>query len=204
MYLPKIFKSENFNVLKDIVDSHPFSNFIIYNNKIMSTRAMMMITGDENDYYIETHLNKANPVALKVNPAQEVLCDFLGANTYISSSWYDHINASTWNYEQVQIYGKLEIMSNQELYHHLDKLTNRFEISQQCPMTLDKMGKDFVETEMKGTIGYKIIPTEVKIKQKLSQNRDEQNFHYIIEHLLQSDESMDKIIAQKMIDLKPK
>jgi transcriptional regulator len=36
-------------------------------------------------------------------------------------------------------------------------------------MTLEKMGTEFVEKEMRGAI---LIPTEIKIKQKLSQNRD--------------------------------
>jgi transcriptional regulator len=38
------------------------------------------------------------------------------------------------------------------------------------------MGKEFVEKEMKGAFGIKIIPSEIFIKQKLSQNRKENDF----------------------------
>jgi transcriptional regulator len=69
-------------------------------------------------------------------------------------------------------------------------------------MTVEKMGKDFVEKEMKGALGFKIIPTEIRIKQKLSQNRDENNFKKIIENLEKSDYPMDKIMAQKMKKIK--
>jgi transcriptional regulator len=127
----------------------------------------------------------------------EVLCDFLGAHTYISSSWYDHINVSTWNYEAVQIYGKIELMNQEELYHHLDKLTSKYESFQQCPMMVKDMGKEFVEKEMKGAFGLKIIPTEIFIKQKLSQNRKENDFQNIISNLEKSDENGKKI-AEKM------
>ena len=60
------------------------------------------------------------------------------------------------------------------------------------------MGKAFIEKEMKGALGVKIMPTEVAIKQKLSQNRDEANFKNIINHLETSDNDMDQKIAQKM------
>ncbi|MEH0153030.1 FMN-binding negative transcriptional regulator [Limibacter armeniacum] len=202
MHLPKLFKTENYEVLQEVITNNPFSNLIIYNKRIIATRAMMAINGSENDFYIETHLNKANPVARQIDIKEEVLCEFLGSHTYISSSWYDHINVSTWNYEQVQIYGKVEFMTETALYNHLNKLTNTYESSQKCPITLEKMGKAFVEKEMKGAIGIKIIPTEIKIKQKLSQNRDDKNFNNIIEKLSQSEDEMDMRIAEKMKKLR--
>lgn len=198
MYLPKLFKTENFETLQDIIKNNSFSNLIIYNERILATRAMMLLNGNKNDFYIETHLNRANPVARKIDSKNEVLCEFLGAHTYISSSWYNHVNVSTWNYEQVQIYGKVEIMNDTELYKHLNKLTNIYETPQKYPMTLEKMDKEFVEKEMKGAIGIKIIPTEIRIKQKLSQNRDDKNFQNIINNLEKSENIMDKNIAKRM------
>ena len=199
MHLPKLFKSEDFELAKEIINENSFSSLIVYKDKIISTKAMMLIKGNKiDDFCIESHLNRANPVARKIKNGSEVLCDFIGAHAYISSSWYDHINVSTWNYEAVQIYGTVEIMSDDELYNHLKKLTNKYEPSQQCPMTVEKMGKEFVEKEMKGALGIKIIPTEIKIKQKLSQNRNENNFKKIIENLEKSDFNMDKVMAKKM------
>jgi transcriptional regulator len=200
MLLPRIFKSEDFELLKEIIEENSFSNLIINKDRIISTKAMMLVNGIEKDnFFIETHLHRANPVARNIKKvAQEVLCDFTGAHAYISSSWYDHINVSTWNYEAVQIYGNVEIMSDDELYNHVKKLTDKYEPSQKCPMTVEKMGKEYVEKEMKGAIGIKIIPAEIKIKQKLSQNKNETNLINIINNLVESDYHMDKIMAQKM------
>lgn len=69
-------------------------------------------------------------------------------------------------------------------------------------MTIERMGKEFVEKEIKGALGIKIIPTEIKIKQKLSQNRDQINQQRIIENLNKTDYPMDKIIAKKMAEMK--
>ena len=203
MHLPKLYKSEDFNLLKEIISENSFASLITYNEKILSTKAMMQMNELENDiFHIETHISRADPIARKIKEGNEVLCDFLGTHSYISSSWYDHINVSTWNYEEVQIYGLVAIMSDNELYNHLKKLTDFFELPQKCPMTLEKMGTEFVEKEMKGALGIKIIPTEIKIKQKLSQNRDEENYQKIIDNLNQSNFQNDQIMAKKMADLK--
>ncbi|MDQ1855817.1 MULTISPECIES: FMN-binding negative transcriptional regulator [unclassified Chryseobacterium] len=198
MFIPKLYRSEDFDVMRKIIKENSFALLISSVDKIRATHSMMMLNEDDpQNAYIETHISRANPQAKALKNGDEVLCDFLGSHTYISSSWYDHINVSTWNYEAVQIYGKVEIMNHDELYAHLDKLTSKYESFQQCPMMVKDMGKEFVEKEMKGAFGIKVIPTEIFIKQKLSQNRKENDFNNIITQLEQSDDNARKI-AEKM------
>lgn len=64
------------------------------------------------------------------------------------------------------------------------------------------MGAEYVYKEMKGTIGFKITPTEIKIKQKFSQNRDDKNYQQIIDNLNKSHNTNDKKMAEKMADLR--
>lgn len=202
MFIPKIYKSEDYNLMKEIIRENSFALLISSVDKIRATHSMMMMNEDDlENIYIETHISRANPQAKTLVGGEEVLCDFLGAHTYISSSWYNHINVSTWNYEAVQIYGKVELMNHNELYQHLDKLTSKYEKFQQCPMMVKDMGKEFVEKEMKGAFGLKIIPTEIFIKQKLSQNRKEDDFENIILNLEKGDEK-GKQVAAKMKQLK--
>ncbi|WP_315057101.1 FMN-binding negative transcriptional regulator [Chryseobacterium indoltheticum] len=201
MFIPKIYKSEDYNLMKEIIRENSFALLISSVDKIRATHSMMMLNQDDpENNYIETHISKANPQAKTIKNGDEVLCDFLGAHAYISSGWYDHVNVSTWNYEAVQIYGKVEIMNQEELYSHLDKLTSKYEQAQKCPMMVKDMGKEFVEKEMKGAFGLKVIPTEIFIKQKLSQNRKEHDFENIISNLENGDEN-GKQIAAKMQQL---
>lgn len=198
MFIPKLYKSEDYNLMKEIIKENSFALLISSVDKIRATHSMMMLNeNDPENVYIETHISRANPQAKTLKNGDEILCDFLGAHTYVSSSWYDHINVSTWNYEAVQIYGKVEVMNHDELYAHLEHLTSKYEKFQQCPMMVKDMGKEFVEKEMKGAFGIKIMPTEIFIKQKLSQNRKENDFQNIISHLEQSDDNAKKI-AEKM------
>lgn len=202
MFIPKLYKSEDYNLMKEIIRENSFALLISSMEKIRATHSMMLLNeNDPENFYIETHISRANPQARTLTNGDEVLCDFLGAHTYISSSWYDHINVSTWNYEAVQIYGKVELMTQEELYDHLEKLTYKYENFQQCPMMMKDMGKEFVEKEMKGAFGLKIIPTEIFIKQKLSQNRKENDFQSIISNLENGDEN-GRQIATKMKQLK--
>ncbi|MFP3833943.1 FMN-binding negative transcriptional regulator [Chryseobacterium sp. SIMBA_028] len=198
MFVPKLYRSEDMNLMREIIRENSFALLISSVDKIRATHSMMMLNeSDPENVYIETHISRANPQAKSLKEGDEVLCDFLGAHTYISSSWYDHINVSTWNYEAVQIYGKVELMDHNELYAHLDKLTSKYEKFQQCPMMVKDMGNEFVEKEMKGAFGIKINPTEIFIKQKLSQNRKEADFRNIISQLEQSDDNARKV-AEKM------
>ncbi|TZG00188.1 FMN-binding negative transcriptional regulator (plasmid) [Chryseobacterium panacisoli] len=202
MFIPKLYRSEDYNLMREIIKENSFALLISSVDKIRATHAMMMLNEDDpENAYIETHISRANPQAKILKNGDEVLCDFLGAHTYISSSWYDHINVSTWNYEAVQVYGKIELMNPDELYAHLDKLTAKYEKFQQCPMMVKDMGKEFVEKEMKGAFGIKIIPDEIFIKQKLSQNRKEADYNNIITHLEGSDDNA-KRIAEKMKAIK--
>lgn len=202
MYTPRLYKSKELALMKDIIRENAFALLISSEEKIRATHSMMILNEDDpENRYIETHISRANPQAKLLKDGSEVLCDFLGAHAYISSSWYDHINVSTWNYEAVQIYGKVELMNDDELYRHLDKLTTKYEKAQHCPVMLNDMGKAFVEKEMKGAFGMKIIPTEIFIKQKLSQSRKELDFRNIITNLEGGDENARRI-AGKMKLLK--
>ena len=202
MFIPKLYKSEDYNLMKEIIKENSFALLISSVNKIRATHSMMILNEDDpENIYIETHISRANLQAKTLANGDEVLCDFLGAHAYISSSWYDHINVSTWNYEAVQVYGKVDIMNQEELYNHLEKLTYKYEKFQQCPMMVKDMGKEFVEKEMKSAFGLKIIPTEIFIKQKLSQNRKENDYESIILNLENSDEN-GRQIAGKMKQIK--
>lgn len=202
MFIPKLYRSEDYTLMKEIINENAFALLISSTDKIRATHSMMMLNEDNPEQiYLETHISRANPQAKALKDGDEVLCDFLGAHAYISSSWYDHMNVSTWNYEAVQISGKVELMTHEELYSHLEKLTYKYEKFQKCPVMVKDMGKEFVEKEMKGAFGIKVIPTEIFIKQKLSQNRKEADYLNIISQLEETDHNGKKI-AEKMKLLK--
>ncbi|MBW8361996.1 MAG: FMN-binding negative transcriptional regulator [Kaistella sp.] len=198
MYIPKIYKSEDLSLMKEIISENGFALLISNEDKLSATHSMFLLNETADGFYLETHISKANFQAKVLKDGDEVLCDFLGAHSYISSSWYDHKNVSTWNYEAVQIRGKVKLMTDDELYHHLEKLTSKYEKVQKCPMLVESLGAEYVRNQMQGAFGINIIPEEVHIVSKLSQNRDEKNKESIITNLKETDNPNSIKIAEKM------
>jgi transcriptional regulator len=198
MYIPKIYRSEDEELMKKIISENAFALLISDKEKLSATHSMFLLKENEEGFYLETHISKANFQAKILQNNDEVLCDFLGAHSYISSSWYEKTNVSTWNYEAVQIRGKVKLMTDEELYHHLEKLTEKYEKPQKCPMLVENMGDELVKKEMKGAFGIHIFPTEIFIANKLSQNRNKLDFENIILNLEQSNNENEKQIADKM------
>lgn len=202
MFIPKIYKSEDKELMKKIISENAFALLISDREKLSATHSMFMLNETHGDFYLETHISKANFQAKILKDGDEVLCDFLGAHSYISSSWYEKTNVSTWNYEAVQIRGKVKLMTDEELYRHLEKLTFKYEKVQKCPMFVENMGEDLVRKEMKGAFGINIIPTEIFIANKLSQNRNEFDFENIILNLGESNNENSVKVAEKMRQLR--
>lgn len=201
MYIPKIYKSEDQELMKKIISENGFALLISDKEKLAATHSMFFVNEKEDGFLLETHISKANFQANVLKDGDEVLCDFLGAHSYISSSWYDHKNVSTWNYEAVQIRGKMKLMNDDELYEHLRKLTFKYEKPQKCPMLVENMGDEYVKNEMKGAFGIYIFPTEISIVNKLSQNRNESDFRNIIKELEESSDGNSQRIAEKIRNL---
>ena len=198
MYIPKIYRSEDAELMKKIISQNAFALLISDKEKLSATHSMFLLNETEDEFYLETHISKANFQAKVLKDGDEVLCDFLGAHSYISSSWYEKTNVSTWNYEAVQIRGKVKLMNDEELFQHLEKLTFKYEKTQKCPMLVENMGDELVKKEMKGAFGIHIFPTEIFIANKLSQNRNKLDFENIILNLEQSNNESSKEIAEKM------
>ena len=198
MYIPKIYRSEDAELMKKIIGQNAFALLISDKEKLLATHSMFLLNENDGNFYLETHISKANFQAKVLKDGDQVLCDFLGAHSYISSSWYEKTNVSTWNYEAVQIRGKVKLMNDEELFQHLEKLTFKYEKTQKCPMLVENMGDELVKKEMKGAFGINIHPTEIFIANKLSQNRKEEDFKNIIKELEQSSDENSKNIAEKM------
>ena len=198
MFIPKIYKSEDQALMKKIISENAFALLISDKEKLSATHSMFLLKENDDGFYLETHISKANFQAKVLKDGDEVLCDFLGAHSYISSSWYEKTNVSTWNYEAVQIRGKVRVMTDDELYQHLEKLTFKYEKTQKCPMFVENMGDELVRKEMKGTFGINVVPTEIFIANKLSQNRNDNDFEKIILNLGQSDFDNNKKMAELM------
>ncbi len=141
-----------------------------------------------------------NPQWRTFEICDHLLVMFQGPHAYISSSWYEHENVPTWNYQAVHIYGKGSILDEDELKQDLTRLLQKYEKHCEHPVLWDKLSPSLLEKELKGIVGFKIKVEEIQAAYKLSQNRNETGYMNIIEQL-QNEESPD---SKRMAELMEK
>jgi transcriptional regulator len=64
--------------------------------------------------------------------------------------------------------------------------------------TLEGLPADFLESQMKGIVGFEILVDEVQASFKLSQNRDQKNYENVIAELRKSDDQKAQRVAEVM------
>jgi len=203
MYIPGLFKITDSETIREFINDNGFGILInSVKGKIWATHIPMLLAKDKDQKDILTgHLSKANFQWKEFEKSQEVLVVFPGNHSYISSSWYDHENVPTWNYLAVHVYGTIHIIEGAELKEELTKIVNKYEADLPNPVSVEKMTGSFVQREMKGIVGFKILISEIQAANKLSQNRDDKNYLRIIEGLEKKGDSdsleMAKIMKEK-------
>ncbi len=131
-----------------------------------------------------------------------MLAIFSAHHSYISSSWYKHATTvPTWNYVAVHVYGTIRLVSEAELYQSLEELVDKYEQVSENPVSLKKLPEQMIKREMRGIVGFEIEITEIHAKQKLSQNRHEEDFKNIITELGNLNDANADGIAKKMKDV---
>ncbi len=197
MYIPKLYREEDREKILEFLQQNNFPALVSHNGEsLVATHLPVEIEADENDKLtIYGHMSRANP-QWKTFGEQEVLLIFQGAHTYISPTWYDHVNVPTWNYMMVHVYGKARVVEGDELHSVLSRLVERHEAA--SSYRLESLPADFVAKEIKGVMGFAVDVTRIDAGYKLSQNRDDENHANVIRELEKREDDASKEVAKAM------
>src|SRR5690606_20080841 len=158
----------------------------------------LQLIKEEEGYCITGHMAYGNPQWRTFETDEDVLVMFQGPHAYISSSWYEQENVSTWNYQAVHIYGTAQILTEEELKQDLTRLMEKYESHRANPVLWDTLSRELLERELKGIIGFKIPLREVQAAYKMSQNRNKTDYQNIISRLQEEKDPNSQKIADKM------
>ncbi len=199
MYIPDYYKNENIDEVKEFISKNSFAILISSKDgKSLGSHIPLELEKDFNDKdVLYGHISKANLQKEHFSENQQVLAIFSGPNAYVSSSWYNHENVPTWNYIAVHIYGSIEIIQQEELMYALTKLVDKYEKSSTNPASVGKMSPKILE-QTKGIVGFKIIITEIHAAYKLSQNRNDEDYHTVIQKLNETEISSSVELVAEM------
>ena len=118
--------------------------------------------------------------------SSEVLVIVQGPHGYISPGWYDANPAvPTWNFVVAHLYGVPELLSDEENYRVLGRLVDVFEDPLPEPRRMEETpaNAEYAQRISGGTVGFRLTPTRVVAKSKLSQNKPAAVVDTVIEQL---------------------
>ena len=201
MFIPKLYREDDAQKILAFMRENEFATLVTYDGeKPVAGHLLVEVTETDGNVVIYGHMSQVNPLWKTFDPAKEALLIFQGPHTYISATWYNHVNVPTWNYVSVHAYGKPELVTDHdEVYALLSRLVKRHEGASDYRM--ESLPQDFVEKEMKGVAAFKLDVTRLEAAYKLSQNRNDEDYRNIVIQLeARGDELSDgvaKIMRQR-------
>ncbi|MBT8285614.1 MAG: FMN-binding negative transcriptional regulator [Flavobacteriaceae bacterium] len=198
MYIPPQYKNENISEVRDFIKAHSFAILVNQSEgKPWATHTPLELGKDEEGKDILIgHIAKANAQWKAFENNSRVLCIFHGPHSYISSSWYKEEEVPTWNYIAVHIYGRVTVMSTEEVLRWLHGLVDHYEKEEKNPVSLEQMSPATLK-QVRGVVGFRIQIDEIQAAFKLSQGREEDH-ERIIRELRSKDEPGRRHIADIM------
>lgn len=127
------------------------------------------------------HIAIANDQWKTALPAAQALAIVHGPQAYVSPAWYESKArhgrvVPTWNYETVHLTGTVAFHHDQEWKRALvSRLTRLHEQTRDHPWAVTDAPPDYVEGQLRAIVGVEMTITRIEAKQKLSQNRGEQD-----------------------------
>jgi transcriptional regulator len=174
MYLPQAFREDDLSTLQAFMQQYSFATLITQHDGMPYASHLPLLFRAQAGPYgtLLGHMARANPQWHDFTTGREVLAIFHGPHVYVSPSWYGvHPSVPTWNYAVVHAYGIPQLIAdNAVLYEVLQELVRTFEAPSPTPWAFELPG-EYVQSMMRGIVGFTLRLTRLEGKYKLSQNR---------------------------------
>ena len=140
---------------------------------LVASHYAVLLDDERDDLTVVGHVGKPDDLIHGIGQ-RELLIVVQGPHGYISPGWYgDGTHVPTWNFVSAHLSGVPEILSPDENLRVLETLVAHFEERMPQPRLMWKAPNDpeAVERLARGTVGFRLTPTRVVAKRKLSQNK---------------------------------
>lgn len=170
----------------------------VYNNFPVATHVPLEVKRHNGKIILTGHIMKGTDHHKAFLENENVLVIFSGPNCYVSASWYVNKNvASTWNYMDVHVKGKIKLTGSDETKKIIENITNKYE-QPESEAAFNKLPKEYVDRLSKAITGFNIEVLSIDNVFKLSQNHDEITRKQIIENLKKLNDHNSCEIAKEM------
>ena len=206
MYNPLLFREDRVPALFDAIEKIGLGTLIASTTEGLEANHIPMLVSSNPKPYgtLLGRVARANPVWQNVEQGSDALAIFLGANAYISPSWFPSKKETgkgvpTWNCLAIHAYGKIHFYDNAlELKEHVGALSNHHEADFPEPWALSDAPADYIDMMVQRIVGFRLTVTRIEGKWKMSQNREAQDAKGVQEGLLNKGGEQRKAVAEAM------
>jgi len=172
--------------LRRLIARNPWVTLVSHTDDgLVASHYAVLLDDERDDLTIVGHVGRPDDLIHGLGE-RELLVVVQGPHGYVSPGWYDGgTQVPTWNFVSAHLTGVPEILSHEENLRVLDKLVTHFEKNLPQPRLMWEPPNDpaSVERLEKGTVGFRLTPTKVVAKRKLSQNKSAEVVETIIAEL---------------------
>jgi len=206
MYTPRHFKDEDQASLFRQIEGTRLATLVTFDETGLAASHVPLLLDPTQgpNGTLTGHLAKANPQCQALANGAEVLVIFQGADAYISPSFYaakaEHGKVvPTWNYLAVHAYGRPHVITDPEpLLAIVSGLTDKHEAARAQPWAVSDAPADYIQSMLKGIVGFAIPIERLEGKRKLNQNRSAEDIAGVSKGLAESQDQNDQQIARLM------
>ncbi len=200
MYNLPYHKEKDPEVIREFINRHPFA-FLTgcsHENKPVATQVPVFIEEHYGRKVLRGHIMKNTDHHKAFLHNDNVLVIFTGNHTYVSGTLYSNPHtASTWNYMSVHVNGIIRFLGNSELENILRKTSLHFEnYNQQSTTIFDNLSAEYRNKLLNAIAAFEVEIIKMDNVFKLSQDRDAESYHSIINELKKQGEDGQVIAAE--------
>ena len=187
--------------LRRLIDDNPWMTLVSHTpDGLVASHYAMLLDEDRDDLTIVGHVGKPDDMIHGLGE-RELLVVVQGPHGYISPGWYGDVAAvPTWNFVSAHLSGVPEVLTPTENLAILDRLVARFEGRMPDPRLMWERPNDpaYIERLERGTVGFRLTPTRVVAKRKLSQNKTAEVVETVIAELTGDGPYGNPVLAAEM------
>lgn len=173
--------------LRRVIANNPWATLIGRDaDGTTASHYAVLLDPERDDLTVVGHVGRPDDLVLGLDGSAELTIVFQGPHGYISPGWYGDVQAvPTWNYVAVHLSGVPELLDTDQNLRVLEDLVDHFERRFPSPRGMWAPPNDdaFVRRLEAGTIGFRLTPTRVVAKRKLSQNKPDDVIENVIAQL---------------------
>lgn len=183
MYIPPHFQETSPDEIGAIVRAAPLACIVAETSEGLVANHIPLLNAP--DGHLVGHVALANDMHRLVANGQDVLTIFRGDDGYVSPNFYPskaehHRHVPTWNHQVVHVHGRITFQHDDHAKRAAVGLLTRIHerrLNGKAAWRMADAPTDYMEQMLNAIVAFRIDVTRSLAKSKLSQNREDGDFH---------------------------